>query len=341
MTFVTLGTCFIVLGLIGILIERRSFYAGLTFSFGILLTILAAILQVSGFLITKFPKVGQLFDLLIVLIVLSLFFFTVIYLIINTFVVQRKEGRSPTALLSLFLGINIFVIIPLPFYLDFIFNEHIPKIVSFVILVLCILNFTLTGCFVFYLIYSVFYQFIPFKGKVDYIIVLGSGIRSEEVPPLLKSRLDKAIEYFNNNKDTKLIVSGGQGHDEPVSEAYAMRKYLLAQNIPKNQIIMEDQSTTTFENMQFSKAKITKDQGTNDITNLNILFSTNNYHVLRAAIYTRKAKLKAQGVGAPTAHYFLPTALIREFIALLVMNKISISILSLLLTILLGILVFS
>lgn len=168
------------------------------------------------------------------------------------------------------------------------------------------------------------YQMFPVKKQVNYIIVLGSGITSEEVPPLLKSRLDKAIEYFNKNPASKFILSGGQGHDEPVSEAFAMKKYLLSQNIPEEKIIMEDQSTTTYENMLFSKRLIEVDwassshQGKQEPV---IIFSTNNYHVLRARLYARRVHLKAEGVGAPTAFYFLPTALIREYVALLSHNK--------------------
>ncbi len=161
---------------------------------------------------------------------------------------------------------------------------------------------------------------IPIKKQIDYIIVLGSGIKSEEVPPLLKSRLDKAIEYYVKNSSSKIVVSGGQGADEPVSEAFAMKKYLLSQQIPEEKILVEDASTTTYENMKFSK-KIIFEDWKNDKENPKILFSTNNYHVLRGALYARKAQLKAEGVGAPTALYFLPTALIREYIALLMLYK--------------------
>lgn len=120
-------------------------------------------------------------------------------------------------------------------------------------------------------------------------------------------------------------MSGGQGADEPVSEAYAMRKYLLSQHIPENMIILEDQSTTTYENMLFSKQLIEEDWLTRfEVVHPapSIIFSTNNYHVLRARLYARRVHLKAEGVGAPTALYFLPTALIREYIALLSHNKI-------------------
>ena len=87
----------------------------------------------------------------------------------------------------------------------------------------------------------------------------------------------------------------------------------------EHRILLEDQSTTTLENMKFSKKIIARHwqkAGTP-----NVLFSTNNYHVLRGAVYARKAGLKADGIGAPTAFYFLPSALIREYIAMLVQFK--------------------
>lgn len=166
------------------------------------------------------------------------------------------------------------------------------------------------------------------KRKVDYIIVLGSGLIGDRVPPLLKSRLDKGIQIYNEQKEkginSKLVVSGGQGPDELTSEADAMKKYLISQNIPEENILVEDKSTTTYENMKFSK-KIMD----NNSDNYTSIFVTNNYHVFRASIYARKAGLKAQGAGAPTAFYFLPSALIREFIAIIFLYKwINISIIS-------------
>lgn len=82
-----------------------------------------------------------------------------------------------------------------------------------------------------------------------------------------------------------------------MSEAFAMRNYLLSQHISEEQIINEDQSKTAFENMLYSKAKIGKDWG--DTKNQPIiLFSTSHYDVLRGAIYAKKAQMKAEGIGA-------------------------------------------
>jgi len=174
--------------------------------------------------------------------------------------------------------------------------------------------------FISYLVYSYIYQKFPVRKHVTYIIVLGSGLIGDRVPPLLKSRLDKGIEIYKMQLEkgsiSKLIVSGGQGADELTSEANAMKSYLLSQNIPDIDVILEDKSTTTYENMKFSK-KIMD----NITTNYSSIFVTNNYHVFRASIYARKAGSKTHGVGSQTSLYFLPSALIREFIAILALNK--------------------
>jgi len=114
----------------------------------------------------------------------------------------------------------------------------------------------------------------------------------------------------------KIIVSGGQGPDELVSEAFAMKKYLLSQNLPDEDILMEDKSTTTYENLKFSKVIMD-----NTKKKYSCVFVTNDYHVFRASIFARKTGLNAHGSGSPTSFYFLPSAFIREFIAILVYYK--------------------
>lgn len=77
-------------------------------------------------------------------------------------------------------------------------------------------------------------------------MVLGAGIFSEEVTTLLAARLDKALSVYHSQRTKPIIiVSGGQGPDEPISEALAMKRYLIAHNVPENHIFMENQSTNT------------------------------------------------------------------------------------------------
>lgn len=89
-----------------------------------------------------------------------------------------------------------------------------------------------------------------------------------------------------------------------------MKRYLLEKGIPADHILMEDQSTTTMENIRNSKAIIDAREGRKYTA-----LVTSNYHVYRAMRYARAAQLKAVGIGSRTASYYFPSALIREFIA--------------------------
>lgn len=157
----------------------------------------------------------------------------------------------------------------------------------------------------------------PKKDK-DFVIILGCSIRKDGTPtPLLKGRCDRAIAFYRKQKETTgreltFITSGGQGSSERISESASMKQYLLEQGIPNEQIIEEDQSRNTFENMTFSKEIIQKIN-----PEAKVAFSTTNYHVFRSGLYARRVKLQAVGMGAPTKWYFWPNAAVREFIGLL------------------------
>ena len=156
----------------------------------------------------------------------------------------------------------------------------------------------------------------------DFLIILGCAIRKDGTPtPLLRDRLDRAIAFRNeqlkkSGKPLTFVTSGGQGGDEVISESAAMKRYLLEKGIPGSQILEEDQSTSTFENMKFSKAKI-------DALNpeAKIAFATTNYHVFRSGLYARRVKMRAVGMGAKARWYFWPNALVREFIGLLTAHR--------------------
>lgn len=152
----------------------------------------------------------------------------------------------------------------------------------------------------------------------DFIIILGCGIMPDGTPtPLLKGRIDRAIAFARKQKeetgkDIIFIPSGGQGPREVTSECAAMKEYLLKQGIPESQIIEEDKSKNTFENMKFSKIKI--DAAKSDAK---AVFSTTNYHVFRSGLYASRVGLSAVGIGAKTKWYFWPNASVREFVGLL------------------------
>ncbi len=161
------------------------------------------------------------------------------------------------------------------------------------------------------------------KNEIDFIIILGCALKNDGTPtPLLQSRIDRALKLYREQKkktgkELTFVTSGGQGLDEIVSESSSMKKYLTEQGIPENQIIEENRSVNTLENMRFSYELIRKIN-----PNAKIAFSTNNYHVFRSGYFASLAGICAVGVGAKTKWYFWPNAAVREFVGLLTQQKI-------------------
>lgn len=149
----------------------------------------------------------------------------------------------------------------------------------------------------------------------------GSGLIRDKVPPLLASRIHKAIDFYwkqaNVAHPPTIIFSGGQGPDENLSEAEAMQTYAIEKGIPPEHTLKKDRSVNTYQNMLFSK------QMMDSLKNgkYNSIFTTNNFHLLRASLFAKKSGLTSQGIGSKTALYYWPNAMIREYIAILVMNR--------------------
>lgn len=123
---------------------------------------------------------------------------------------------------------------------------------------------------------------------LDYVIVLGAGIREDDISNTLRLRLNKAAEYARENPDTVLVLSGGQGRDEPGTEAAAMQAYLLKQGVPGRQLLLEERSASTTENIAYSKILLARQQQPNPARPLRIGLLTSNFHLYRAEMIARK-----------------------------------------------------
>ncbi|RZT02796.1 YdcF family protein [Cuneatibacter caecimuris] len=161
------------------------------------------------------------------------------------------------------------------------------------------------------------------RKRADYIIVLGGGLKNGKVTPLLAARVDAALKFAwkqskTGRKPPLLIMSGGQGEDEPLSEAEAMKEYAMEQGYDESRILLEDQSGNTAENMKFSR-EIMEEHS--EGKPYRCVYATSSYHLLRAGIYARRAGMLMGGIGGKTAFYYLPNAVLREYIAYLVMHK--------------------
>ena len=252
-----------------------------------------------------------------------LVFLSGIFLIYNGFVLLKREGKSKVNYLSLGMGILIIAFYIMIFVRaygtdNYIFyqNHWLNIFFIFVIYSYIIFGFAFAG----FLLYSLLYNFIP-KGKnYDFIIIHGAGLlNGERVTPLLKRRIDKAVEAFkkSRNSNIKLIASGGQGADEKISEARAIFNYLMEEtDVPGEAVLLEDQSKTTYQNLLFSKKL-----GESLVENPRFLFVTNDYHVFRTSTYAKKIGIRGDGLGCSTASYYLPSAFIREYVALCVKMK--------------------
>ena len=156
----------------------------------------------------------------------------------------------------------------------------------------------------------------------DYILILGCKFRRDgTLTPLLRGRVDKAIEFWRRQKETTgreavLIPSGGQGADEPIAEAEAMRRYIDAHGVPSSCVVLEDRSRNTFQNMEYSRALIEKNSGS-----AKVVYATTNYHVFRSGVWANLAGLPAEGVGSRTKWWYWPNAFMRECAGLM-LNRI-------------------
>ncbi len=143
----------------------------------------------------------------------------------------------------------------------------------------------------------------------DYMILLGAKVKGTEPSYSLQYRIDKAAEYLKTHEQTIVIVSGGKGKGEDISEARAMKKGLMKQSIAEQRIIMEDRSTNTDENIEFSKSLIPANKKKGMIV-------TNDFHMFRAKKIAEKQGLKVNGLPAKTPKSIIIQSNVREYFAI-------------------------
>ena len=152
------------------------------------------------------------------------------------------------------------------------------------------------------------------QNEADYLIVLGAKVNGTTPSLILQYRINKTAEYMKKHPGTKAIVSGGQGADEGISEAEAMKNGLLSSGIAAERILVEDQSTSTKENLDYSKRLLTEAGGS--VKESKVIVVTTDFHVLRAVGIARKAGYEqVEGLAAKSVWYLIPTNYVREFMA--------------------------
>ncbi|ERI94802.1 hypothetical protein HMPREF1982_00727 [Clostridiales bacterium oral taxon 876 str. F0540] len=152
------------------------------------------------------------------------------------------------------------------------------------------------------------------SAKVDYLVVLGAGLWGDTPSLALRQRLDESIEFIKDNPDTKIVLSGGKGPGETITEAEGMKRYLISKGIDERLLIKEERSTSTKENMKFTKELLKQADGRDKIR---IKIITNNFHMFRAKLLGKNNGFIVYGQPAPLHPLLVPAYYIREYLAVI------------------------
>ncbi|CRK81032.1 YdcF family protein [Neobacillus massiliamazoniensis] len=166
------------------------------------------------------------------------------------------------------------------------------------------------------LIYLVFlqvkisqYSHLEPPKNADYVIILGAKVNGKVPSLVLQSRIDAAAKYLTENKNTIAIASGGKGSGEDISEAEAIKNELMKKGIDESRVIMENRSTNTVENIEFSKKLIPKNAKSGIVV-------TNTFHMYRSLSIAHDQGLTLSGLPAETPANAVIKSYSREYLAI-------------------------
>jgi uncharacterized SAM-binding protein YcdF (DUF218 family) len=237
-------------------------------------------------------------------------------LLLDGVLMVRRERRSLGNALSVLVALAL---IGLPVLLVVLLRHENP--VTGTVAVGLLAAQTCAGLlFLVFAAHTALYARVARRAPACAVIVLGAGLVEGRVPPLLAARLRRAVSAVEEREEgaglVPIVASGGQGADEPLPEAEAMAQWLHRHGVAPGDVIVEDRSRTTRENLRYS-AQVLEEHGVPGP----YLIVTNDYHAPRAAMLARDLGIDAQAVGSPTARYYWPSAYLREFVAVMVGHR--------------------
>ncbi len=144
------------------------------------------------------------------------------------------------------------------------------------------------------------------------VVVLGCRVYGERASLSMIERLDAAYEYLVEHPESKCVLSGGQGDGENITEAECMYRYLVNKGIDVSRLYKEEASTTTRENLLFSK-QLMEEEGLNPV----VAIATSEYHMYRAGMIANALDITWAAVPGKTAIWLFPTYYVRELYGIL------------------------
>lgn len=150
--------------------------------------------------------------------------------------------------------------------------------------------------------------------KSDYLVVLGAGLRGERMSLALSKRMHKSLEYIDKYPKVKIVVSGGQGPGEYITEAEAMKRFLINHGVSEKNIITEEKSTSTAENLKYTKDKL---EQIDQRKNMKISIVTSDFHMFRAKFLAKRVGFDTYEVPAKLHLLLVPNFYVREYFAVI------------------------
>jgi uncharacterized SAM-binding protein YcdF (DUF218 family) len=297
----------LVLFAFGVVRDRRSFANAILLGLGLALLALG----VAQTLVRAHDLASRLVLAAVFLLVAVGPSLVAVYLVVNGVTMVRRESMRLANLLSLLAGLAILAVTGLELSTALTRSDDLGLSATIVTLLFGYVSFQCVS----FVLYAFLYGRLSLPRTAGFVVVLGCGLLDGgRVPPLLASRLDRGHAVYRElaarGNDPVLIVSGGKGSDEQVSEAEAMAGYLAALGVPADRIQREDQSASTAQNLAYSQAIMDRLR-----PGATCVIVTSNYHVFRAAMIARRTGVRGQVTGARTAGYYWPSAMLREFTA--------------------------
>lgn len=299
-----------------LVLNRRSLWSGfgaLCWILGLGLSLLLILFRYSQWIMEQ--KIlyysMQLAALLILGILVTFPFLLFVFLLFEGIRLIRKEGFSFSNCLTLgmafSIALNVFVLCKI--------DQNSSPILGVIASILTTTTSFLSFQLAIFLLSAVV-NLIHFgkRKHFDQIVVLGSGLFGDKVPPLLQGRICKGIKMQKCNPDAFMILSGGQGPGETIPEGRAMKRWALQNGADPDRTICEVQSKNTKENLEFSRELFPRPNGKTCIV-------STYYHVFRALLLSKEMNINALGYGSRTKLYFTINAFLREYIAYLNMTK--------------------
>lgn len=170
-----------------------------------------------------------------------------------------------------------------------------------VMAVCCLLAIIISGCMI--------GTILDKPKEENTVVILGCKVRGTKPSLMLQRRLDAALVYLEEHPDVPVIVCGGQGPDESMTEAACMADYLQSHGISEERIFQDNKSTSTQENLSNAKEIIEAHEWSDSI-----ILVTDGYHQFRASLIAKNINFRTDAISAPTSWYLVPAYWVREWL---------------------------